>query len=367
MTGTETVFLSFTDTSGNPAPTSQGYSVTTTSPTNFTLTATGLATGSYVQASNIITASITGHGLAVGYPVYLLFTTGGASNGLYQVVTVPDSGNFTVATSDGSSLSGNCLIPKLAAAGYTQTGTNIVVSITGTDGLNPGDNVYIHFTSGTATNGTYTVTSVLDPSHFTVTSGKSASQNDNSLTVYSLAPPPLVRSGTLTMQYSTWNMSYSDSDLTQTPLRSPTVFNFFYPNFEFPGPLAAAGLTTPEFQLTSDSLVALQMNFLEAAFLNTGNTNGLTSFRNNGTVRMDLSPWMTTAYTSNAGIPGLVNNLNNLLTGGQLSTAAQTTIINYVANTTNFPYTTPTSSQMFNRVRGVVHLIIMSPDYTIQK
>ena len=155
--------------------------------------------------------------------------------------------------------------------------------------------------------------------------------------------------------------------LLSNSLNPSNTVGIFFPGFHFPGPLAAAGLTTPEFQLTSDSLVALQMNFLENAFLSTGNTNGLTSFRNNGTVRMDLGPWMTAAYTSNAGIPGLVSSLNTLLTGGQLSAGAQTTIINYIANTTNFPYTTPTSSQMFNRVRGVVHLIITSPDYTIQK
>ncbi len=364
----DTVLLSFTDTSGNAAPTSQGYSVTTTSPTNFTINCTGVASGSYAQSNNTITVSLTGHGLAVGYPVYLMFTTGGATNGLYTVVTVPDTAHFTVATTDTNTLSGNCLIPKLSAAGYTQTGTNIVVSINGTDGLNPGDNVFVLFTSGTASNGAYTVTSVPDPSHFTIIASNSINQNHNSLTVYSLAPPPLTRSGTVTIQQSTWNMSYSDSDLTQTPLRSPTVFNFFYPNYEFPGPLAAAGLTTPEFQLTSDSTVALQMNFLEAAFLSTGNTNGLTSFRNNGTVRMDLSPWMTPAYTSNAGVPGLVSNLGTLLTGGQLSAATQATIVNYIANTTNFPYSSPpNNSQMFNRVRGAVHLIITSPDYTIQR
>lgn len=363
----DTVFLTFTDTSGNAAPTSQGYSVTTTSPTNFNITATGLATGSYAQSNGTLTVSISGHGLLVGNPVYLTFTTGGATNGQYQVLTVPDGNHFTASTTDTTTLSGNCLIPKLSAAGYSQSKTNITISIFGTHGLSVSNSVYIHFTSGTATNGIYQVTSVIDPSHFTIISGNSVNQTFNSLTVYSLAPPPLVRSGTVTIQHGTWNMSTSDGDITQTPLHSPTVFNFFFPGYQFPGPLAAAGLTTPEFQLTSDSLVALQMNFLENAFLSTGNTNGLTSLRNNGSIRMDLSPWMTPAYTSNAGVPSLVSSLNTLLAAGQLSPAAQTTIINYIANTTNFPYTTPTSSQMFNRVRGAVHLIITSPDYTIQK
>jgi len=50
-----------------------------------------------------------------------------------------------------------------------------------------------------------------------------------------------------------------------------------------------------------------------------------------------------------------------------LSTRAKTNIIGYVAST-NFSYSTPpTATQMRDRVRAVVHLIINSPDYTIQK
>jgi hypothetical protein len=57
-----------------------------------------------------------------------------------------------------------------------------------------------------------------------------------------------------------------------------------------------------------------------------------------------------------------------LLTGGQLTAATKTAIINFVANTTNFPLSgTPTNSQMSNRVRAVVHLIISSPEYAIQR
>ena len=111
------------------------------------------------------------------------------------------------------------------------------------------------------------------------------------------------------------------------------------------------------------------MNFLEGGLLNNGNnTNGISSFiGGNGSIPIDLGPWMTTAYTSNGGIPGLVDALNSLLCGGQLSPSARTQIINYVANTTNFPYTTPTYTQMRDRVRAVVHLIVTSPDFTIQR
>jgi hypothetical protein len=85
--------------------------------------------------------------------------------------------------------------------------------------------------------------------------------------------------------------------------------------------------------------VAAQMNFIEGGILNnTGNTNGLSSFTGgNGSIVLDIDPWMTTNYTPTPAFRTLVSNLNTLLVAGQLSAAAQTNIINYVANTTNFP------------------------------
>jgi len=368
----ETAFLIFTDTSGQAAPTPQGYGVTITSPTTFNVTAPQLSIGTYGQTNGVISAAINGNGLAGGYPVYLVFTTGGASNALFQVASVIDANHFTVATTDLVTRAGSCLLPKLSVGGYTQTGTNIVVSTTGPHGLLTGNSVYINFTSGSAVDGMYQVASVSDPTHFTVTTTNSANQNQNSLSVYDLQAPVLARSGTVVVRESTWNMSYTDtgtsSSLSQSPLRSPTVFNFFYPGYEFPGALASAGLTTPEFQLTTASGVAAQMNFLEGGILNnTGNTNGLSSFTaGNGSIVLNIAPWMTANYTSNAGIPTLVSNLNTLLVAGQLSIPAQTNIINFVTNAVNFA--SPTNqTQMRDRVRAVVHLIVSSPDYIIQK
>jgi len=368
----DTAYLTFTDTSGNAAPTSQGYGVTITSPTTFTVTAPQLTTGTYGQTNGVITAAFSGNGLAAGNPVYIVFTTGGASNALFQVASVIDTTHFTVSTTDLVTRAGSCLLPKLSAGGYTQTGTNIVISTAGPHGLVAGNSVYINFTSGSAVDGTYQVATVSDPTHFSVTTTNSANQNQNSLLVYDLQAPALARSGTVVVQQSTWNMSYTDtgtsSSLSQSPLRSPTVFNFFYPGYEFPGVLASAGLTTPEFQLTTASGVAAQMNFIEGGILNnTGNTNGLSSFTGgNGSIVLNLAPWMTTNYTANAGIPTLVSNLNTLLAAGQLSATAQSNIISYVTNTVNFA--SPTNqTQMRDRVRAIVHLIASSPDCVIQK
>jgi hypothetical protein len=206
--------------------------------------------------------------------------------------------------------------------------------------------------------------------HFTAIVPSAANQTQNAATVFPLAGSYLPRSGTVLVQWSTFILNSTDTgstySLAQTPLDSPTVFNFFFPSYKFPGALAAAGLTTPEFQLTSDTTTAFQMNFLGGGvLLNTGNTNGISSFNaGGGAIALDLGSWMTPANTSNAGLPGLVDSLNALLCGGQLAASAKAQIVSY---TSSLAYTTPTHTQMRDRVRAVVHLISNSPDFTIQK
>jgi hypothetical protein len=259
--------------------------------------------------------------------------------------------------------------------GFTQAGTNITVNVPGVHGLNPGDTVDLLFPIGTAVSTNYQIVSVPDPTHFTVTAGSSLNQNVTGLTNYPLVMPPLTRSGNVVIQQSTFSMGYTDTgntpSLSQSPLRAPTVFNFFFPSYMFPGPLENAGLTTPEFQLTSDTTTILQMNFMESGvLLNTGNTNGISSFiSGNGSLVLDLGPWMTAGYTANAGsVSTLVDALNSLLTGGQLSSGAKTAIVNYASSTTNFPISSPpTYTQMRDRVRAVVFAILNAPDFIIQR
>jgi len=371
----DTVKLTFTDGSGQPVPPAQGYSVTVTNPSVFTVNAPGVTTGTYGQTNQVITVNLGSHGLATNYWVYLVFTSGSATNGVYRVVTVPDASHFTVATLSPTLTYGNCLFPRLTGGGYVQSGNTVTFSLPYSPRLSVGDQVYINFTqSGSPADGTYTITAVPDATHFSITAANSATLTQNGAIVYPLTVPPLVRSGTARIEWSTWSMNTTDtgssSSLSQSPLNSPTVFNFYFPDYKFPGALAAAGLTTPEFQITSDTTTAQQMNFLAGGILgNASNTNGLTSFASgNGAIVLDIKPYMTTGYTSNAGVPSLVDALNTLLCAGQLSGGAKEKIVSYVANTSNFPLSAiPTQTQMRERVRAVIHLIVISPEYTIQR
>ena len=293
--------------------------------TNTSLSAhRNLLTGTYGQTNNVITVNIASNGLLPGNAAYLVFTTGGAANGLYFMVATNSTTQFTISTPDGATRAGNCLLPKISAGGYVQSGTNITVSCAGPHGLVTNETIYIPANTVLLAPGQYQVIGIPDPLHFTFTRdfGQSDAKRLQCLSARPAAADALRHRH---VQQSTWNMSYTDSgtvsSLSQSPLRSPTVFNFFYPGYEFPGVLASAGLTTPEFQLTTDSGVAAQMNFIEGGILeNTGNTNGLSSFTGgNGSIVLNLAPWMTTNYTANAGIPTLVSNLNTLLAAGQLS------------------------------------------------
>ncbi|MEY4916159.1 MAG: hypothetical protein RL616_72 [Verrucomicrobiota bacterium] len=374
------VALSFADLSGDPAPPDQNYTATFINSNTFSVSVPNLASGTYSQNTNVITVSISSHGLVPGNAVYLQFTTGGASSGLYLVVTTNSTTVFTVSTPDFATRSGNVLLPKISASGFSQTTTNVTVSCAGPHALVTNQTIYVPANSRFLPAGQYQVVGIPDAFRFVIRSTNSTGQTQSSFNFYPLGAPPLNRNGNATVRWSTWALGNTDSgatvNLAQSPLSANTVFNFFFPDYSFPGALSAAGLNTPEFQLTSDTGVALQMNFLASGVLtnssgnaNSANTNGLCSFTTgDGDIVMDLGAWQNTNNASAAGIPALVDNLNSLLLAGQLSATAKTAIINYVTNTANLPYSSPpTPVQVRDRVRAVVHLITASPDFTIQR
>ena len=387
------IFLDFT---GNTPiqfnnPTTQSYSVGTVVNANtFTVTATGIQTAPYTQLANSGTITVNTSTLpALNSKVYLNFISGTSASGIYTVASLPDSTHFAVTstTTSPTDTSGTVYIPRLTAGeGVRNVGTpptsTVTVSTYGNYNLKVNDHVWLDFSASSGsvnTDGEFAVASIVDEDHFTIVVPNStmASETINAAVIYMLVPPPLARSGNIRFEASKYDVGYSESYLLQTPLNSTTVFNFYFPDYKYPGNLAANNITVPEFQLTSDTNVVVLTNTIAGSILSSGNTNGLTSYRNGGgTVTMDLSPYMTAAQTASTtsgstGTAGLLDRLGDILTGGQLSPSTKSTILTFVNNTTNFPYTTtgsgPTSTQMRDRVRAIVHLIVTSPEYAIQK
>ncbi len=62
----------------------------------------------YAQSGTTITVTKSSHGYSVGSNVEITFSTGTASSGNYEIITVPTSGTFTVTASSSATTSGNC-------------------------------------------------------------------------------------------------------------------------------------------------------------------------------------------------------------------------------------------------------------------
>jgi uncharacterized protein (DUF1800 family) len=137
-------------------------------------------------------------------------------------------------------------------------------------------------------------------------------------------------------------------DLGENPMHSPTVFNFFSPDYEPPGPIALAGLKSPEFEITTETTVVTIANFLRTA----------TNFGiGPSTDKINLNLSNEQAMAANP--TQLVDHLNTLLMNGAMSSAMRTTLINAV---TQIPANNPVE-----RVNTAIYLVINSPEFAIEK
>ena len=361
-------------------------------PNNFTVSPTGVSTPTYsIGGTGNQTVTIASPGYIVGHQLYIKFTSGSLLNaGFDGVYTVQSStaSNFTVtlASSPAGSTGGSTMIPKLTG-GYTVTtvGNNSTITLqtAANFDLQVGDQIQVDFLVTNlplgAASQVYTVTGVPGNNLITIASPTvitAGTQSTTGMVAYPLTNNAATRSGTVRVNYGTFNISSTTSTLNQSPLNSPTVFNFFYPDYQYPGAMAAAGMTTPEFQLTDDSSTMNLTNAITNSILNGGggSTFGFSSYSSgNGIIVMDFGPYMTQAQTQDSAIPALISTLGTLLCGNNLShdsqgNNAQGKIASYVANTTNFPYSSPpTNTQMRDRIRAIVQLILTSAEFAIQK
>ena len=150
------------------------------------------------------------------------------------------------------------------------------------------------------------------------------------------------------------DLSDPASALGQSPLRSPSVFNFFRPGY-FPTntEIANRGLLAPEFQLVNETSVAGYVNFIERAI-----TGGRTPVAD---ITLDFSAEIAIAQDSAA----LLDRLDLLLTGRQLSQSVRDIVRTAMEDV---PLTaSSTNADRLRRVQIGVALVLASTDYLIQK
>jgi len=149
-----------------------------------------------------------------------------------------------------------------------------------------------------------------------------------------------------TAQQDQWNVGNTGNPATrlgQSPLRAPSVFNFFRPGYVPPGTaLALSGRVAPEFQITHESSVVGYVNWMQQVV-----TQGVSD------VKADYEPWLPLARQP----AELVEALDTLLAAGRLGDSTRALIAEAVADVP--------AAQPLRRVQAAVWLVFCSPAYLV--
>ena len=174
-------------------------------------------------------------------------------------------------------------------------------------------------------------------------------------------------------QYGYWKIGDTNSAgsrLSQSPLRSPSVFNFFRPGYVPPSTaLAAAGQVAPEFQLVNESSVGSYLNYMQNVIRNGIYVNYPDIPQNSGTDNSKNGYDIKTTYPNEMALvtdaDALVARINLLMCAGQLSAAT----IKLIADALKATPVTAASTEAvkLNRIAAAILLVMASAEYLVQK
>lgn len=149
------------------------------------------------------------------------------------------------------------------------------------------------------------------------------------------------------------------TSFSETPMRSPSVFNFYRPGYVPPNSaIANAGLVAPELQITGETSVVGYLNVMRGVI-----PSGIGS----GTVRDVQADYA--AEIALAGNPeALVDRINLLLMSGQMPAGLRSQIVSAVGSV-SIPASPAASIETArkNRVYLAVFLTMASPEFIVQK
>ena len=152
--------------------------------------------------------------------------------------------------------------------------------------------------------------------------------------------------------FSATRLEAVQNNLAEAALRSPTVFNFYHPDYVLPGPLAAAGLVAPEFEITDDNFAISTPNLFRTFVLAAVPTTPAGPY----TITLNLASEQTLVPTPTA----LVDHLNTLLCAGNMPAATKTRIVTALG-------ALPTTASTLERAQTAVLLTLTSPASAVQK
>jgi len=147
----------------------------------------------------------------------------------------------------------------------------------------------------------------------------------------------------------------------QAPLYSPTVFNFFKPDFSPPGEMRNLGLVAPEFQILTDTTAtALANDLFWEIFCHYTGSDACWGADDPGTLLMDEGADAALALADPAA---LVDRYSLLLMGGQMSPFMRGVLVARLNQMRAGDY----DDLGLARVQEALYLVLTSPEYSVQK
>ena len=167
-------------------------------------------------------------------------------------------------------------------------------------------------------------------------------------------------------RYAGYDLAYGTNDtiygngVGQAPIKADTVFNFFKPGYVPGGEMAAAGLSGPEFQINTDTLISNSTNAIFDFYgpgFDTSDAPACSGYGGGpGEVAIDRSSDM--AFVTANGNAALIDRYNKLFMSGQMSPFMRQTLLTYLNSL---------GGSSKQRVNALLMLILTSPEYMIQK
>ena len=146
------------------------------------------------------------------------------------------------------------------------------------------------------------------------------------------------------------------NSLGQSPMHSPSVFNFYRPGYVPPNTgIATANLVAPEFQIIHETSVVGYSNFMRSAVDRGVGSNS----------PRDIQPNYTKELALADDPDALIERIDLLLTYGTMSTETKNLIRN-AADAVSINPLSPTSGRL-NRVYLATLFALSSPDFLVQK
>lgn len=162
-------------------------------------------------------------------------------------------------------------------------------------------------------------------------------------------------------RYKIWDLEQTGTNIGQNPLRSPSVFNWYRPDYAPSGRIADSGIIAPEFQIAHEATVLGFINTMtRMAYRNTE------WYRDNVVAKSSsIADYIAADYRTEMSLAGspekLVDRLNLTLMAGCMEKDTRNAILSAI-NTVPVIH-----NSGFTRISMAITLSLVAPEYSVQR